>query len=128
MTLEHNKHPNRAPAGKGLLHVDCTAEWAVELAGKDDSVVVKEVMEAADAILPGVSSDLEFASVHRWDPMVLRSYPGYYRDLKVFSQACRDLDGRIQISGDYFCQSSINSATAAGERAARNLHANVAST
>jgi oxygen-dependent protoporphyrinogen oxidase len=60
--------------------------------------------------------------------MVLRSYPGYYRDLKVFSQACRDLDGRIQISGDYFCQSSINSATAAGERAARNLHANVAST
>jgi oxygen-dependent protoporphyrinogen oxidase len=127
MTLEHNKHPNRAPAGKGLLHVDCTAEWAVELAGKDDSVVVKEVMEAADAILPGVSSDLEFASVHRWDPMVLRSYPGYYRDLKVFSQACRDLDGRIQISGDYFCQSSINSATAAGERAARNLHATVAS-
>jgi oxygen-dependent protoporphyrinogen oxidase len=85
-------------------------------------------MEAADAILPGVSSDLEFASVHRWDPMVLRSYPGYYRDLKVFSQACRDLDGRIQISGDYFCQSSINSATAAGERAARNLHATVAST
>jgi oxygen-dependent protoporphyrinogen oxidase len=126
MTLEHNKHPNRAPEGKGLLHVDCTAQWAAELAGKDDCVVVKEVMEAADAILPGVSADVEFADVHRWDPMVLKSYPGYYRDLKVFSQACRELDGRIQIGGDYFCQSSINSATAAGERAARNVHAALA--
>jgi oxygen-dependent protoporphyrinogen oxidase len=122
MTLEHNKHPNRAPAGKGLLHIDCTAEWAAELAAKDDSVVVKEVMEAADAILPGVSSDVEFADVHRWDPMVLKSYPGYYRDLKAFSERCQELDGRIQLGGDYFCQSSINSATAAGERAARNLH------
>jgi oxygen-dependent protoporphyrinogen oxidase len=122
MTLEHNKHPNRGPAGKGLLHVDCTAAWAAELAGKDDSVVVKEVMEAADAILPGVSDDVEFADVHRWDPMVLHSYPGYYRDLTVFSERCRRLDRRIQIGGDYFCQSSINSATAAGERAARDLH------
>jgi oxygen-dependent protoporphyrinogen oxidase len=123
MTLEHNKHPNRAPAGKGLLHIDCTAEWGAQLADKDDSVVVKEVMKAADTILPGVSNDLEFADVHRWDPMVLRSHPGYYRDLKVFSRACRELDGRIQIGGDYFCQSSINSATAAGERAARDLRA-----
>ncbi|HTK67112.1 MAG TPA: NAD(P)/FAD-dependent oxidoreductase [Pseudonocardia sp.] len=123
MTLEHNKHPNRAPAGKGLLHVDCTAEWAADLAGKDDGVVVKEVMEAADAILPGVSADVEFADVHRWDPMVLRSRPGYYRELKVFSERCRRFDGRIQIGGDYFCQSSINSATAAGERAARGLRA-----
>ena len=122
MTLEHNKHPNRAPAGKGLLHVDCTAEWAAQLTDKDDSVVIKEVMEAADTILPGVSADLEFADVHRWDPMVLRSYPGYYRDLRAFSERCRQ-DDRIQIGGDYFCQSSINSATAAGERAARNLHA-----
>jgi oxygen-dependent protoporphyrinogen oxidase len=123
MTLEHNKHPNRAPAGKGLLHIDCTAEWATQLMDKVDTEVVKLVMEAAEAILPGVSTEVEFADVHRWDPMVLRSYPGYYRDLKVFSQRCRQLDKRIQIGGDYFCQSSINSATAAGERAARNLRA-----
>jgi len=121
ITLEHNKYSNRAPAGKGLLHIDATARWGAQLRDKDDSVVIKEVMEAADTILPGVSADVEFANVHRWDPMVLKSYPGYYRDLKKFSERCGYLDRQIQLAGDYFCQGSINAATAAGERAARNL-------
>ena len=123
ITLEHNKHPNRAPAGKGLLHIDVTSRWGAELTGKDDSVVVKEVLEAAETVLPGVAGDCEFADVHRWDPMVLKSRPGYYRELAEFSQRCSELDRRIQLGGDYFCQSSINAATAAGERAARRLQA-----
>jgi protoporphyrinogen/coproporphyrinogen III oxidase len=123
MTLEHNKHPNRAPAGKGLLHVNVTARWGAELMDQEDGVVVTQVMEAVDTILPGSSSDMEFAEVHRWDPMVLKSYPGYYRDLKIFSERCRRLDSRVQLAGDYFCQSSINAASAAGERAARDLRA-----
>lgn len=121
VTLEHNKHPNRAPAGKGLLHINLTAEWGARLRDRPDAEIVHEVMAATESVLPGASADLEFATVHRWDPMVLKSWPGYYRELRTFVERCNALDRRIQLAGDYFCQSSINAATAAGERAARDL-------
>ena len=73
--------------------------------------------------LPGVSDDLEFATVHRWSPMLMQSYPGYYRGLRAFVERGKELDRRIQLAGDYFCQGSVNAATASGERAARDLDA-----
>jgi oxygen-dependent protoporphyrinogen oxidase len=121
IVLDHNKLPGHAPAGKGLFSLFTSTGWSAELAGKDDDVIVKEVLEAADRVLPGVSSDLEFATVHRWDPMLMQSYPGYYRGLRAFTETSARLDRRIQLAGDYFCQGSVNAATAAGERAARDL-------
>jgi oxygen-dependent protoporphyrinogen oxidase len=122
MTLDHNKLASRVPAGKGLLGIYTSSTWAAELRDRPDDQVVKEVMEATERVLPGVSDDLEFATVHRWDPMVLRSYPGYYRELRGFAETSRAVDRQVQLAGDYFCQGSINAATAAGERAARDLN------
>lgn len=47
--------------------------------------------------------------------------PGYYCELVQFKVASRVHDSVIQLAGDYFAPSNVNSATAAGERAARDL-------
>ena len=120
---DHRKLPSHAPAGKGLLSLFTSTGWTAQLWDKDDQVIVEEVMAAADTVLPGVRDDLEFATVHRWNPMLMQSYPGYYRGLRTFVERGRALDRRIQLAGDYFCQGSVNAATASGERAARDLHA-----
>ncbi|MGH9035819.1 MAG: protoporphyrinogen/coproporphyrinogen oxidase [Acidimicrobiia bacterium] len=121
ITLDHNKAPGRAPAGKGLLGLYTASEWARQLSSEDDDVVVKEVVDAAERVLPGIGDDVEFATVHRWDPMVLRSRPGYWAELARFNQIRDAEDQLIQLAGDYFSCSNVNGATAAGERAARDL-------
>jgi oxygen-dependent protoporphyrinogen oxidase len=123
IVLDHNKLPGHAPPGKGLLSLFTSTGWSRELRDQEDEVIVEQVLKAADLVLPGVSDDLEFATVHRWDPMLMQSYPGYYRGLRGFVAGCRELDRQVQLAGDYFCQGSVNAATASGERAARDLHA-----
>jgi oxygen-dependent protoporphyrinogen oxidase len=119
--LEHNKHPNRAPAGKGLITAYASESWSNDLWDRDDAYIVEQIMAACDLVVPGVSADVEFADVHRWSPYVMRSYPGYYRDLKYFTERSNRLDRRIQLAGDYFCQASIEAATSSGLHAAASL-------
>jgi len=119
--LEHNKHPNRAPAGKGLITAYASENWSNDLWERDDAYIVEQVMRACDLVVPGVSADMEFADVHRWSPYVMRSYPGYYRDLKRFTERSNRLDRRVQLAGDYFCQASIEAATSSGLHAAASL-------
>jgi oxygen-dependent protoporphyrinogen oxidase len=59
--------------------------------------------------------------VTRWPAVSLISPPGYYRELAEFQRREAVRHPRIQLASDYFCTSNINSATAAGERAARRL-------
>lgn len=121
--FEHNKAPGRAPAGKGLVALFSGASWADELIDEDDDLVAKRLLDAADQVVPGLSASVEFATVFRWDPMVLVSRPGYWRELQQFHQLARANDRLVQLAGDWFCCSNLNSAAAAGQRAARDLTA-----
>jgi oxygen-dependent protoporphyrinogen oxidase len=121
--FEHNKAPGRAPAGKGLVALFSGASWADELIDEDDDLVAKRLLDAADQVVPGLSTGVEFATVFRWDPMVLVSRPGYWRELQQFHQLRRADDRLVQLAGDWFCCSNLNSAAAAGQRAARDLTA-----
>ena len=88
--------------------------------------MVKKVLDAADRVIPGVGNHVAFATVHGWDPMVLKSRPGYWSELARFNHIARGEDRLIQLAGDYFSCSNVNGATAAGERAARDLVAALA--
>jgi len=118
---EHVKLSGRAPAGKGLLGLYTMSDWAEELFNYDDEDIIDKALEAADRILPGTSSTVEFATVHRWDPMVVHRAPGHYRKLAAFNQRCQSLDTLVQLAGDYIYASNLNGATAAGEQAARRI-------
>lgn len=119
--LDHNRAPGRVPTGKGLLSLYVTTEWAEELIDEGDDVITKRLLDALETVLPRASDDVEFTVVHRWDPMVVQSRVGQYRRLKAFNEISNANDRLVQLAGDYFSSSNINSATAAGERAARAL-------
>ena len=119
--LDHNRAPGRVTPGKGLLSLYVTTDWAEELIHEDDAVVAKQLLDSLETVLPKASNDVEFTVVHRWDPMVVQSRVGQYRDLKEFNTISHANDRLVHLAGDYFSSSNINSATAAGERAARGL-------
>jgi oxygen-dependent protoporphyrinogen oxidase len=126
MALDHNKSVGRVPPGKGLVTCYTESEWAKRLMDEDDDLVTKKILEQAEGVLPGIGSDIEFVQVGRWSPMVLQAHPGYWREMREFNTARLRDDRRVQLAGDYFATSNMNSASAAGERAARELCAAVA--
>lgn len=119
ITLEHNKAPGRVPEGKGALGLYTMSDWSEELMDLDDDTVIERVVAAADQVIPGVAGDVEFARVNRWYPVIVYSRPGLYRDLGDFHKVRPR--GRIALAGDYFSCSNLNTATAGGERAVREL-------
>lgn len=118
--LEHNKTPGRAPAGKGLLSLFMMNQWSVDHMGASDDEILAEVTREAEKVLPGVSNMIAFSRINRWYPVLVNSHAGIYRELGQF-HAARDLDSRIHLAGSYNSSGNVNTATTAGERAAREL-------
>ncbi len=122
VVMEHNKAPGRVPAGKGMASLYTMSDWSEKLIDLDDDTVVRKIVAAGERVIPGLSGMVEFSHVNRWYPVIVYSEPGTYRSLVTLKQ---QLDPRspIKLAGDYFSCSNINTATAGGERAARELDA-----
>jgi oxygen-dependent protoporphyrinogen oxidase len=119
--LEHNKAPGRAPAGRGLIALYASPEFSARHRHDDEDTCVAQLLAANERLLPGSRDTVLFTQLHRWDTLAIRSRPGYYRDLARFTAISRERDSVVQLAGDYFAPSNLNSATSAGERAARDL-------
>lgn len=118
--LEHNKVPGRAPAGKGLVSLFMMNQWAIDHMDAGDEEILADALREAEKALPGLSADIEFTRVNRWYPVLVYSHPGLYKKLGAF-HASRDLKSRIHLAGSYNSSGNVNTATTAGERAAREL-------
>jgi oxygen-dependent protoporphyrinogen oxidase len=119
-TLEHNKAPGRAPEGKGLVCLMTMCEWAEVIWDDDDDTVLRKVTRAAEKLMPGFSDDIDFVQINRWDPCIVYSRPGLYRDLGALN-ARRPKDTPIKLAGAFTSSANMCSATASGERAVREL-------
>lgn len=120
LILEHNKAPGRAPATKGLVSAFMMNQWAQDHMDATDEEVVADVLLDAEKVLPGISDDVEFTRVNRWFPVLVYSHPGLYKKMRQF-HASRSLTSRIHLAGSYNSSGNVNTATTAGERAAREL-------
>lgn len=118
--LEHNKVPGRAPDGKGLVSLFMMNQWAIDHMDASDEEIVTDALREAEKALPGLGTDIEFTRVNRWYPVLVYSHPGLYKKLGRF-HAARDLNSRIHLAGSYNSSGNVNTATTAGERAAREL-------
>ncbi|MCX2930009.1 NAD(P)/FAD-dependent oxidoreductase [Mycobacterium sp. CVI_P3] len=118
--LEHNKVPGRAPSGKGLVSLFMMNQWAIDHMDATDGEILADAIREAEKALPGLSADIEFTRVNRWYPVLVYSHPGLYKELGAF-HAGRDLNSRIHLAGSYNSSGNVNTATTAGERAAREL-------
>jgi oxygen-dependent protoporphyrinogen oxidase len=120
ISFDHNNSPESAPEGKGLLSTYWLHEWSLARRDSSDEVVVKEMLESLDKVLPGVGADVEMTHLDRWDPAVVRSYPGMYARVGAFA-ARIDTGARVQLAGDYLTASSTNGCAVSGELAAQRL-------
>jgi oxygen-dependent protoporphyrinogen oxidase len=121
ISLEHNKTPWQAPPGKGLVGIYPSSAHARSLFDENDEYVVKDLIGEAEALVPGLGDHVRFTHVSRWSPTLLQSRPGYWTAMRRFTERAEAEDRRVQLAGDYFCTSSLNTASASGERAARRL-------
>ena len=121
--LEHNKAPGRVPEGKGLVSLYGMNDWSARHMDADDETCIRDILaDGGTRIVPGIDEHIEFARVNRWYPVLVYSHPGLYRALGRF-HAARDRRSRIHLAGSYNSSGNVNTAVAAGERAARELAA-----
>jgi oxygen-dependent protoporphyrinogen oxidase len=125
IALEHNIVAGRAPEGQGIVTLYPSAETAGALSDEADDVVAKQLIEAASPVVPGLAESVLWTQVWRHEPCVVQSRPGYWKAMGEFRARSAAADGRIRLAGDYFCVSNLNSASASGERAARELIAHL---
>jgi oxygen-dependent protoporphyrinogen oxidase len=120
-SLEHNKVPHRIPPGKALVSVYASADWSRQLIDQDSDTITGKLLEAGTALVPGIDDAIRFTHVTRWPYSWMQSWPGFWTAMREFTARCREQDSIVQLAGDYFCTSNINTASASGERAARDL-------
>lgn len=122
VVMDHNKAAGRVPAGKGMASLYSMSDWAEKLIDLDDQTIVSRMIAAAERVVPDLSGMVEFSHVNRWYPVIVYSEPGLYRRIAELKQQL-DPKSRIKLAGDYWSCSTLNTATAGGERAARELAA-----
>jgi protoporphyrinogen/coproporphyrinogen III oxidase len=125
IVLEHHKVPGRLPAGKGAITAYCMSHASARLAELDDERARATILAKVEKVL-GPLPPVEWIDLNRWPRVVVRSYPGYYREVGEFLARGRGVDRRVRIAGDFLSSSNTNTATASGERAARELIATLA--
>ena len=122
VNLEHNKAPGRVPDGKAIATIFGSNDWSKQvLEDENDDLLIKELISSAEPMVPGVGDGVLFTQLTRWPYSWAKSYPGYWTGMRQFNRISADHDRLVRLAGDYFCVTSLNVATASGERAARQL-------
>lgn len=120
VVLDHNKAPNRAPAGCGLTSLYWNGEWSRKHFLEDDNTVIRQGIEFADRLFPGLADQVRMAQVSRW-PYHIATYPvGAFKRLDQLYKC--DPTSRIRFASDFLgiC-GTTNTALAMGERAANEI-------
>lgn len=119
VSLEHNI-TGRAPVGKGLVGIYADSDWSAELMDADDAEVTSLLLAEAEGALPGIGGDMEFTRISRRHSVIMVGRPGGCSGLRLLHERIPP-ESRVRLAGDYHSYSCVNSAVAAGERAANEV-------
>lgn len=125
--LDHQKAPDRAPAGKGIISVFLRAEWCAANYATDDKTVLNEVAGKLKPYFGDLESRIEDTVVQRWDQCAAMITPGIFARMSAYNKAI-DVNSRVQLAGDFLPFSSVNTAVVSGEKAAVRLNNKLGST
>jgi oxygen-dependent protoporphyrinogen oxidase len=118
--LDHNKAPGRVPAGQGLITVYWHRDWASRFWDTDDEEVLRQAVLSIRQVLPDVDRHVKNGFVWRWDPCTVARSVGQFGTLARFVGGM-DKSARVQLAGDYFSITTVDSSLASGEQAAGRL-------
>lgn len=118
--LDHNKAPGRVPPGAAMVTIYWHRDWADKYWDTADDQVLPRAIAAASEVFPGLENTIVDGYVWRWDPCTVARPVGGFRALTEFT-AGLDPASRIQLAGDYFAITTVDTSVASGERAAERL-------
>lgn len=118
--LEHNKNPDRTPAGHALYSVYFDEAACDEWFDRPEAEIVDFCTDFLVQLFPGLREQRDMAHITRWPLAVPDPATGIYAKVAAMKQRIDPRD-RIQYAGDYFTCTGQNSAIYWGRRAAENL-------
>jgi oxygen-dependent protoporphyrinogen oxidase len=124
MFVEHNKAPDRAPEGHGLIGCDWETGAAEKWLAASDEEIVEHTLASVRRVFPEIGDRVDFTDVTRWPRALPMTGVGAYRRIGEFNAAL-DPGDRIQFAGDYMSAAGQHTAIEFGTRAAANLSARV---
>lgn len=125
LLLDHNKAPDRAPQGHGLISALWDEEAGERVRDLSDDAIVKLTVSEVENIFPGSEANVEMTHISRWDEVVPFTRPGCFKAQRTFKDAV-DPSGPIQFAGDFLSTGGQNTAVHYGNLAARNLSGHMA--
>lgn len=120
MFLDHNKLPDRAPAGHGLLGCCWEARASTAMFEASDDDIAERTLASVFRVFPELRDSVEFTHVTRWPRALPHTTIGAYKRIGEFN-ASLDPRSRIQFAADYMSAAGQNTAVEFGNRAAANL-------
>ncbi|GLW04519.1 protoporphyrinogen/coproporphyrinogen oxidase [Streptomyces lavendulae] len=121
--LQHNLHPQRLCADRGLATAYLRGRASAQLWDADDTKITGVVLAAADrlGVLPELARDTRAVYIDRLAPCVVTRSPGEYRAIAAATPRTF-VDTRIQLAGGelYGHSTTIGSLTS-GEHAAQGV-------
>jgi oxygen-dependent protoporphyrinogen oxidase len=118
--LEHNKNPDRAPAGHALFSVYSDEAANDRCYPQSDESLIVLGRRLVEGLFPELQGQLDVTLVTRWPCAIPNPAAGIYKD--IFAMKSRvDAADPVQLAGDYFTCTGQNSAIHYGKRAAAHI-------
>jgi len=122
MFLNHNKCPDRAPAGRGLIECCWEARASARSFDATDDEISRRTLATVLRVFPELEGQIEFTHVTRWRRALPHTRIGSYKLIGELN-ARIDPNSRIQFAADYMSAAGQNTAVEFGGRAAAALTA-----
>jgi len=120
MFLDHNKAPDRAPAGHGLLTCLWETGASERMIDAPDEALVEHTLATVFGVFPELRGTVAFTHVTRWRRALPFTRIGAYRDIGRFNAAL-DPTSPVQYAADFMSAAGQNTAVEFGNRAAHNV-------
>lgn len=118
--MQHNKAPDRAPAGHGLVTLYTDTLVTGRYLEKSDAELEQWAAGVLERLCPELAGERDMGIVTRWPKAGYLATPGFWRRSRALLEAI-PAESRIQLAGDLFGAGSMESSVRWGERAADRL-------
>jgi oxygen-dependent protoporphyrinogen oxidase len=120
MFLDHNKAPDRAPVGHGLISCLWETGASEKVIDAPDEVIVSKTLSTVFETFPELRNRVDFTHVTRWRRALPYTRIGAYRQIGALNAEI-DAQSRVQYAADFLSAAGQNTAVEFGNRAAHNI-------
>lgn len=121
LVFDHHKGPGRVPSGKGLVTAILNEPASRASMHLPDDDVVNSVLKDVDSVFPGLSDQLLFTRIYRWEHGAVQFPPGTLRKQHSAKQALEAQFDNLYFASDGFSMSGLEDSFGTGIRAANHV-------